>query len=151
MLSKWMRNLSGLRPRAQEDRAGARGLLRADQFQRKPLTLCSSLFSVILCCANKHDISHRPVPAPSCLCSPDTYSPVGILARLLLSLCEFEILNDKAGKPEVPESHVVRFLSCRPSRISTSKVVTSTVNLKMLSSILVCFFPNHFTKSLSNK
>lgn len=87
-------------------------------------SLLSALLSsplYVLCWANKHDISHKPVPTRSCLCSPDTYSPVGILTRLLLSLCELEILNDKAGKTEVPESHVDRFLSCRPSWISEGR------------------------------
>lgn len=123
---------------------GACSALTSSNGNRSLAALRSSLFSVILCCANKHDISHKPVPAPSCLCSPDTYSPVGILARLLFSLCEFEILNDKAGKVELPESHVVRFLSCRPNRIPGGRYFH--VQTKNVFEYFVVFFFKPFHK-----
>lgn len=53
-----------LRPRAQEDRAGARGLLRADQFQRKPLTRCSLVFSLLRYTLLCQQTRHLPQTSP---------------------------------------------------------------------------------------
>lgn len=101
-----------LRPRAQEDRADrptGPGACSA-------LTRCSLLFSTLrytlLCQQTRHLLLQTSLRSVLSLLSCRNSHQIASL-----SLCELEILNDKAGKSEVPESHVVRFLSCRPSRI----------------------------------
>lgn len=133
MISKWMRNLSDLAPtgsRVQEDHAdlptgpGARGLLRADQFHRKPLARCSSLRYPLLCQQTRH--------------LPQT-SPRSVLSLLLLLACrnshqiaslsrEVDIHNENTlAKQRFPNVHVDRFFGCS----EFTKVATCAFKLKM--------------------
>lgn len=127
-----MRNLSDLAPtgsRAQEDRAdlptgpGARGLLRADQFHRKPLARCSSLRYPLLCQQTRH--------------LPQT-SPRSVLSLLLLLACrnshQIASLYVRSTFPtrtlaiqRFANVHVDRFFSCS----EFTKVVTCAFKLKM--------------------